>query len=174
MRALEKGVRWIANFLAFFSIISTAGMMLISVADVIMRKIFNSPIVGASELVTMLNVGTILALGLGCLTGENISVDFVMNKFPRKFQHVVQLLIYLITIVIFGLIIWRGILAAMDSKSKNYVFSLLKVPQWPFILVMVLSFVGGIIATVWMEVKEVGMLIGKLPPELTEGKEGEK
>ena len=63
MRALEKGVRWIANFLAFFSIISTAGMMLISVADVIMRKIFNSPIVGASELVTMLNVGTMLAVG---------------------------------------------------------------------------------------------------------------
>ncbi len=173
MRALEKGIRCIANFLAFFSIISTAGMMLISVADVIMRKIFNSPIVGASELVTMLNVGTILALGLGCLAGDNISVDFVMNKFPKKLQHVVQIMINLITIVIFGLIIWRGILAAMDSKSKNYVFSMLKVPQWPFILVMVLSFVGGILAVVWMEIREIGLLTGKLPKELEEGKEGE-
>lgn len=172
MRALEKGVRWITNFLAFFSIISTAGMMLISVADVIMRKIFNSPIVGASELVTMLNVGTILALGLGCLTGENISVDFVMNKCPKKLQHVVQIFIYLITIVIFGIIIWRGYLAAMDSKGKNYVFSLLKVPQWPFILVMVLGFIGGILGTVWLEIKEVGLLLGLLPAELEEGKEG--
>ena len=121
----------------------------------------------------MLNVGTILALGLGCLTGDNISVDFVMNKFPKKLQHVVQIMIYLITIVIFGLIIWRGILAAMDSKSKNYVFSMLKVPQWPFILVMVLSFVGGILAVVWMEIREIGLLTGKLPKELEEGKEGQ-
>lgn len=174
MRALEKGVRWISNFLAFFSIISTAGMMLISVADVIMRKIFNSPIVGASELVTMLNVGTILALGMGCLTGENISVDFVMDKCPKKIQHLVQILIHLITIIIFGIVIWRGYLAAMDSKGKNYVFSLLKVPQWPFILVIVLGFIGGIIATVWMEVKEVGALLGRLPENLEDGKEDKR
>lgn len=161
MRALEKGISMIARFLAFFSIASTAGMMLLSVIDVIMRKVFNSPIVGASELVTMLNVGTILALGMGCLTGENISVDFVMNRFPQRAQHVVQILIHLITIVVLALFIWRGWIYGMDSRAKNYVFSLLKVPQWPFILVIVLGFAGGLLATLWLELHEIALLAGK-------------
>lgn len=165
MRVLEKGIQMIARFLAFFSIVSTAGMMLISVVDVIMRKVFNSPIVGASELVTMLNVGTILALGTGCLAGENISVDFVMNRFSQKVQHIVQILIHLVTVVVLALFIWRGWYYAIDSRAKNYVFSLLKVPQWPFILVIVLGFAGGLLATVWLELHEIELLAGKKCPD---------
>lgn len=161
MRTLEKVIHWIANFLAFFSIASTAGMLILSVVDVILRKFFNTPIVGASELVQMLNVGTILALGLGCMTNENISVDFVMDKFPEKLRHVIQFIVHLITIVILGIMIWRGCMNAMDSMSKKYVFSLLKVPQWPFILVLALGFVGGLLATVWLAVDEFGKMKNK-------------
>ena len=168
MRVIEKGIRYVTVFLSIFSIASTGGMMVISVLDVLMRNLFNRPIVGATELVQILNVGIILALGMGCLTNQNISVDFLMEKLPSVPRHLIQISVNLITIVVFGLVVWRTWISAMDFMAKAYVFSLLQVPQWPFILVLALGFVGAILATVLLTIDEARRLNGKEGLDLPE------
>lgn len=163
MKTIPKILQIIARFLSYFSIISTAVMVLLSVADVLARNLFGHPITGATEIVQIFNVGTILAMGMGCLTNQNVSVDFVMDAMPKVPKHVVQIIVNLISICIFGIIIWRSVLTALDYSSKGYGYTLLNVPYWPFVIVVAIGFLGGLAATIFMTINEARALKGEEP-----------
>lgn len=161
MKGLQKALGSIARFLSFFSVFSTGIMILLSVADVIARNIFGHPITGATELVQIFNVGTILAMGMGCLTNQNVSVDFVMDAIPKVPRHVITIIMNLITIGIFGIIVWRSVVSAMDYKAKGYGYTLLGVEHWPFVIVVAIGFFGALCATIYMTMNEIRGLKGQ-------------
>lgn len=168
MKVVTKTLEVIARFLSYFSIISTAVMVLMSVADVIARNIFGHPITGATEIVQIFNVGTILAMGMGCLTNQNVSVDFVMDSLPKVPRHVIQIIMNIITIVVLGIVVWRSIVTAINYMSKGYGYTLLHIPHWPFVLVVALGFLGGLAATILMTINEARMLRDKEPYKVKE------
>ena len=88
MKTIERAARLVVDFCAILSVLCVAGIMLISVLDVIMRGIFNSPIIGATEISQMLMVGAVLGAGGGILTDQNIQVDIVVNALPKKAQQI--------------------------------------------------------------------------------------
>lgn len=161
MKAIQKGLGVIARFLSFFSVISTGIMILLSVADVIARNFFGHPIIGATEIVQIFNVGTILAMGMGCLTNQNVSVDFVMDAIPKVPRHIITIIMNIITIIILGIVVWRSIVSAMDYMAKGYGYTLIGIPHWPFVLVVAAGFFGGVCATIYMTMNEVRALKGK-------------
>ena len=168
MKVIPKVLEVIARFLSYFSIISTAIMVLLSVADVIARNFFGHPITGATELVQIFNVGTILAMGMGCLTNQNVSVDFVMDALPKVPRHVIQIIINIITIVTLGIVVWRSVVAAIDYMNKGYGYTLLGVSYWPFVMVVAVGFFGGLCATIYMTINEARMLKGLEPLKVQE------
>lgn len=163
MKTLVKILQLIARFLSYFSIISTAVMVLMSVADVIARNFFGHPIIGATEIVQIFNVGTILAMGMGCMTNQNVSVDFIMDALPDMPRHRIQIAVNVISIVVLGIVVWRSVVSAMDYMNKGYSYTLLGIPHWPFVLVVALGFLGGVCATIVMTVNEVRCLKNKDP-----------
>lgn len=163
MKVLTKTLEIIARFLSYFSIISTAVMVLMSVADVIARNVFGHPISGATEIVQIFNVGTILAMGMGCLTNQNVSVDFVMDSLPKVPRHVIQIFMNIFTICVLGIVVWRSVVTSIDYFNKGYSYTLLRIPHWPFVLVVALGFLGGLAATIFMTINEGRMLKGKDP-----------
>lgn len=163
MKVIPKILQIIARFLSYFSIISTAVMVLMSVADVLARNLFGHPITGATEIVQIFNVGTILAMGMGCLTNQNVSVDFIMDSLPKAPRHIVQIIVNLITIVVLGLVIWRSVVSSLDYMKKGYGYTLIGIPHWPFVLVVALGFFGGLVATVLMTINE-GRKLKNLEP----------
>ena len=163
MKSLLKILEVFARFLSFFSIISTAVMVLMSVADVIARNIFGHPITGATEIVQIFNVGTILAMGMGCLTNQNVSVDFIMDAMPKVPKHTIQIAVNLISIVILGIVVWRSAVISVDYLHKGYGYTLLGIPYWPFVIVVAVGFLGGLAATILMTANEARKLKGKEP-----------
>lgn len=168
MKVIPKILEVLARFLSYFSIISTAIMVLMSVADVLARNLFGHPITGATEIVQIFNVGTILAMGMGCLTNQNVSVDFIMDSLPKAPRHIVQIVINLVTIVILGLVIWRSVVTTLDYMKKGYGYTLIGIPHWPFVLVVALGFLGGLAATVLMTINEARGLRNKDPYPIRE------
>jgi len=163
MKVLVRILQVIARFLSYFSIIATAVMVLMSVADVIARNLFGHPISGATEIVQIFNVGTILAMGMGCLTNQNVSVDFIMDALPHAPKHRIQIAVNLISIAVLGIVVWRSVVTAMDYMKKGYSYTLLGIPHWPFVLVVALGFLGGLCATILMTVNEARKLKEKEP-----------
>lgn len=143
MKIVSKLAQGVVTVCAILSVFCIMGILLIAVADVIMRGLFNSPIIGATEISQMLMVGAVLGAGGGILTDQNIQVDIVVNALPKRMQQWFTLVTVTLSIIIYGLIAWR-LLAESESVIKfGRSFSLLGVPYFPFYWLLALGFLGG-------------------------------
>ena len=62
MRVLEKITKGITDVLGVIAGVMITVMMLLAVLDVVLRTFFTSPIIGATEIIQILNVGIVVAL----------------------------------------------------------------------------------------------------------------
>ena len=90
-------------------------MMLITVADVVLRAAFNMPIRGVYELVELLLAYTFfLALPAVFLRDENIVVNSIDDFAPRWVPALKRFGLAL-AVVVLAVIAWQGFIAARDA-----------------------------------------------------------
>src|SRR5262245_16557774 len=94
-------------------------MMLLTVADVVLRAAFNAPIRGVYELIELLLTYTFfLALPAVFLRDENIVVNVLDDWAPRAvpLARRIALALAVVTLVVMA---WQGWLAARDAIAFN-------------------------------------------------------
>ena len=143
MKWIEKAANLLVNFCSILAVGCIAGILLISVCDVILRGLFNSPIIGATEISQMLMVGAVLGAGGGILTDQNIQVDIVVNALPKRVQQILELFTVTLSIIIYALIAWRLFVESGAAIRFSRAFSLLGVPYYPFYWLLALGFLGA-------------------------------
>lgn len=131
---LKKVVSPISEVLANISMVVIVLAVLVVVADVTLRRLFNSPIHGSRDL-TMVAFSIIVFLPLAwhALRNGHIELDFLVKKFPKTAQKILEVIMMFITTVILGLMSWRllvhgTVLQAMKGESVT-----LGIPMWPFV-----------------------------------------
>ena len=96
-----------------------AAMMLLTVADVVLRAVFNAPIRGVYELVELLLAYTFfLALPAVFLRDENIVVNVVDELAPRRVPALKRIAAAL-AVVVLAVMAWQGWLAAARRASRS-------------------------------------------------------
>lgn len=127
--------------------ISLAAMMLITVADVVLRAMLNKPIRGTLEIVELLLACTFfLALPAAFLRDEHIVVDVVDGMAPRWLP-LLKRIAGVIAVVVMALMAWQGWIAAHDTLVFNDVTSDLALPRiWYWIPVLAGMIGGGLAA----------------------------
>jgi TRAP-type C4-dicarboxylate transport system permease small subunit len=117
-------------------------LMFLTVGDVIGRKLagsisFFNPIPGTFELTEYALIIIVFAsLGYTQLKGEHISIDIITSRFPKRGQAILDSLLTLVGLVMFGLVAWQGIVYAGRLMEGNNVSGVLSIPQWPFALIV--------------------------------------
>jgi TRAP-type C4-dicarboxylate transport system permease small subunit len=104
------------------------------VADVIGRAVFNSPVKGTPELVSMsIVIICFLLAGYSVQSGGMIHADILISMFGVRGQAFAQLLSAVLGILFFGLIVWGSFEPAMHAwTSGEYEGEgALRVPVWP-------------------------------------------
>lgn len=98
---LQKGLAAICSLLLLV-------MMMVTVADVIGRYLFNSPLSGGTEITALL-LSSVIFIGLTgvCLDDEHVTVDLILDHLPGFVQPVRQVLIRLVSSAMLGVIAWR-------------------------------------------------------------------
>ena len=145
MKTVGKFLNGLAQALSVLSTLIVAAMMLLVVADVVMRA-FHMPITGAMEITQMMMVGMILGFAKSCLGRDNLKVDFVADKLPLRAQYLLDVGTSVLCIAICGLLMWRTFDNAMYTLSRNLVYlTLPMVPKWIFVLLLAFGFAGGIV-----------------------------
>lgn len=155
MSLLEKFLKRATDVLSWISVFTITAMMLLAVLDVILRIFFKSPLMGATELIQILNVGIILSLGTGSITNQNVTVNFVLDKAPRVPRFVIEIIMDFVNAVLMLLIAWRSYVLMGNSIKFNNSYSLLRIPEWPFIILVIIGFLGGFLGVVYIIINRI-------------------
>lgn len=133
MRRLAGWMDAAAARLNWAAAASIVAMMLLTVADVVLR-LFRMPIPGTYEMVGFLGA-FIIAFSLAYTASEkgHITVDVLVQLFPRKVQAFLDAFNELAGAVFFGLIALAGMHAAGDIRNSGEVSLTLELPIHPIL-----------------------------------------
>ena len=149
MKVIDTLSRW----MGYVSSVLVVVLMLDVVADVCGRYFFNAPLLGASEMATLMMVIIIFsALAWAALADKHIKVDIVMQRFSPRVRAIVNSITLLLTLGIYGVITWRSVL---ESMGVHDVSSYLRVSHTPFYWIMTVGFAVFCISIVVLVIKNI-------------------
>ncbi|MEE2746193.1 MAG: TRAP transporter small permease [Pseudomonadota bacterium] len=136
-----------------------AFMMLLTFFDVIGRSLFNSPIIGSVEILT-LAMGLLIYLGVGqtTLQGNHIRVDVLTRLLPKEIQNVLDVFVQILGLVIAILIFWRLGVLAIEQTVELSTTQNLGLPKWLIAILMAifsLSLVTGMAVQLYSSVSTI-------------------
>ena len=118
-------------------------MMGLTAVDVLGRYIFNRPVDGTFEMTEMmLAVLVFCSLAFCQFSSGHISVDILVKNFSKGVQKSIQVVNYILTIAIMGLVAWMTFQHALDIKATKDVTMILQIPIYPFMLIASLGALG--------------------------------
>ncbi len=120
--------------------ISLIAIMLVVVADVALRAIFNKPVQGAYDLVSI-GLLTMVFFGIGAVIvrGAEILIDLIDVLVPRSFLLGLRLLAAAGTLILFTFLGWSMIGPAQDAWRWGGYSLELGIPVW---VQWVIAFIG--------------------------------
>ncbi len=132
-RPLESIVRKSVRHLAIVAGVALLLLMLLTVYAVVMRYIFNAPILWALDVGRMgLVVLVFFGLGYCGLTGGHIAVDFISVFVPPKAVKITDVVIRSSCFVLIALMAWFGLQQGLDAIEMGEGTNELEIPLAPF------------------------------------------
>lgn len=131
---LEVSMRVIAACCLF-------GMALLTGSDVAMRGVFNTPIFGCEEIVSILGVIAVgFALPYTHYQKSHIGVEILVRKLSKKTRNAVKLVTNFVTLILVGLVTWRMYLYAQTLGKSGEVSMNLELPEYYVVYVLAFGF----------------------------------
>ena len=131
-------------------------MMVLTVVDVFLRFVFNSPITGVSELTTLMMVCLPLAIAWAAVQKRHVSVNLVMSRFPPRVQAIVGSVTFLIGLGTVVFLVWKGFVVTLfEIEHRYYASLLLPLPVFPFHWVLLLGLAMLCVVLVTLLIKEI-------------------
>lgn len=158
----EKIVKRIVTAAGMTSTVLLIVMMMLTVADVFLRYVFDSPIKGSMELTEyiMVCVGT-LGLAWCALQGAHIKVDLIVSKFSQRVQKYIDSFNYVLLMGVAGLITWQTFVRAGTVRRLGVDSAMLEIPRYPFVLVVSLSYFLLFVTSIVLLIYAISSLLYK-------------
>ena len=135
---IESRLRSVNRVMVYIAAVALFGMMAVTVIDVIGRYFFNSPLMGAYELVgILLAMAGTWAMAYTQIQKGHIRVDFVFRRFPKGGQGILTSLAHFVGLIAFSVLTWRLIVFAdyYLSLTKGSATDTLGIPLFPFVVI---------------------------------------
>ncbi len=117
-------------------------LMLLTVADVVLRKIFNKGILGTLEISEFMMAAIVFfSLAEGELKDRNVSVDLVVNRLSLKNRALIDALVKIIGLVLYCCITFAVFSYAFLMKSSGEVSLDLWLPKYPLIFIVAVALI---------------------------------
>jgi len=123
---LEKGLTLVAAAIV-------GVMMLLSAASVLMRWVFNSPIRGDYEFISLLFVFTVFfGLAYAQSRHQHISIGFVHDRLPERLRRYVDIVVLAISLGLLLIVTWQAAIStAWALKMGDTILGAIQVKTWP-------------------------------------------
>ena len=155
----ERGIISASRVLNYAGVWVIIGMVLLTVATVIGRRFFNSPIIGAKEIQQFcLMTAAFLTWGYCQAQRGNIVITLVADLMPKRVMTYIEIIMNTLAALMYGVLVWRLLWQSMHMRSVGLLTQELRMPEWPFLAVTatigVSVFVLVLIVTVGQHVVE--------------------
>ena len=113
-------------------------MMLLTITDVFLRKVFSQSILGTVELTEFMMVGLVFfALAQTEVLNGHVKVDLVMSRFSDRTQAFVDMTTQFVCFLLFGVFAWSALVYSGKMREAAEVSQDLWLPIYPFVYVVV-------------------------------------
>lgn len=138
---LNKFTRPLTNILLVAGTSILAMMMFLMATDVVLRYIFNSPLLGAYELIEYM-MAILVPFGIVYCAHQksHVSVDLVVGRFTKRTQAILGSITSLLSLSLFILIAWQSFLFIKENFESKLTSAVLLIPTYPFIAVVAVGF----------------------------------
>ena len=136
----SKKKRSLSIYLSYIGDMALVAMMLLTTSDVIGRYFFNAPVLGAYEITEYLMLIMVFAfLALAQSEKVHINVDIVFNRLPAGLKRFLQRFNHLVCLVMMIMVSWMGIQRVLELRRTGEASVLLKIPDYPFAIFLVIG-----------------------------------
>ncbi|MEL7567181.1 MAG: TRAP transporter small permease [Dehalobacterium sp.] len=143
MNNLSGKVKGISHLLDKLAGICVFAVMLLIVSNIVFRGVFSKPILGTYELVGFLTaLGIALALAYCAFQEGHIAVSFIVERFSKKIQAVINIFINTVAFLFWSTTVWYMGKFAHTMMVKGMVSPSAEIPIYPFIYLVALGLSG--------------------------------
>ena len=136
-RNLERWVYPISKLMSRIASVTLVLMMLLTVTDVFLRKVFSQSILGTVEVTEFLLVLVIFfTLADTEVLNGHVKVDLVMSRAGKRVQRVVDMITQFVCFLLCGLITWSTLVYSEQMRTSGEVSQDLWIPVYPFIYIV--------------------------------------
>ncbi len=140
---MERFERFIENVSKTFEWIGVVGyliMVLVNIIDVVGSKFFKLPLPGAFEMTSFAQVIAIaLTIPIGLFLGFHLSIDFIIDKFPKTLKRLLTIFVSILCTVFFVLIFHQTLEYGHSLLISEEIGSVSKIPFFPFAFIIALG-----------------------------------
>lgn len=139
--ALSKVNRSLVGVLNTIANWALALMMFLTFSDVLLRYLFNKPILGSAELIEFL-MAIVVPFSIAYCAHErsHISVELIVERFSLKTRKVLDCVINLLMLCLFMIASWQSLLYLIDEAHSRLTSQVLYIPVYPFIGTVAFAF----------------------------------
>lgn len=117
---MHKAYRFINKALDIFAVLLLSFIFLLIIVQVVMRYVFNSPLVWSEELarytmVWLAFIGSVIAMR----NGEHIDITVVVNALPVRIKHHVIIISKVISTIFLVMLIYLGFQMVILNSSQT-------------------------------------------------------
>ena len=127
-------------------------LVLLTFTNVIMRRVFNSPIQWTEEMQKACFIW-IVYFGAGAVfrNGGHVAIDIIVDLFPKKIQRVIELIGTLITIYVLANLCLQSFELVRQFYDTARVTNLLKMPFYIVYIPIPIGCLSMIASVLWVE-----------------------
>lgn len=138
-QSLEKAIRPVIPVIGGIGSIFIMVAMFVTVADVIGRRFFNSPVPGSYEISAMLLVIVVFSTITYCeLLNGHVTIDLLVSRLAQKTQNIVNIFVYVLFLATYAILTWRLFVYAVETFHKKEVIIIkasILIPVYPFVFI---------------------------------------
>ena len=148
-------VRSLSEWMIYVSILVMAALMLLVVADVLSTFVFSRPLTGTVEITEYMMVCLLIGMAPAAIAGQHVRVDAVITRFKPRVQAIMESVLYIFCLGMAAMLTWRGLMQGLMVLSYHSTSSMLRIPRFPFYVVLVVSFAMLALATLFLLVQRI-------------------
>jgi TRAP-type C4-dicarboxylate transport system permease small subunit len=133
LNQLDKFTKSFSRSLEWLGFIGFILMFLVNFADVVGAKLLTWPFPGSVEIISFSQIVAIAsALAMTLVIGRHIRVEFILDRFPKRFRAAVSSVSSFLSLILFILILWQSYLYGHSLYRAGEIGSTSHLPFYPF------------------------------------------
>jgi len=138
----EKTIGRISRIFGVVAVGTLIAMMMLTVADIVLRYVFNRPIPASLEFTEYLMLGVVfLALAWCALKGMHVKVDILVSRFSPRVHAVFSGINSLVVLAVCVLLVSQNYSESIVARQYHSASDVTGIPWYPFYLVVAFGFV---------------------------------